>query len=189
MVCCVCAMTVCPCFVCLYSLLLVRTVSRRSSRFVYAVVSRPHHYLLWSRVTMRSGRTAAVQQTAQCGRHPCFGCTWRTHLPDRFDSCSVNDRSASSTCVMSACEVWLFCARFMASSKTCEVAKGELIWQSALVRRPRRHRMPHGRPCICVVSGRRSVIECGLSRRAVRLRHPDRSWLAAYRSSGRVPMA
>jgi hypothetical protein len=96
------------------------------SQFTFCLCSclKTSHYLLWSRVTMRSGRTAAVQQTAQCGRHPCFGCTWRTHLPDRFDSCSVNDRSASSTCVMSACEVWLFCARFMASSKTCEVAKG-----------------------------------------------------------------
>jgi hypothetical protein len=41
---------------------------------------------------MRSGRTAAVQQTAQCGRHPCFGCTSAdAFLPDRFDSCSVNE--------------------------------------------------------------------------------------------------
>jgi hypothetical protein len=40
------------------------------------------------------------------------------------------------------------------------------IWQSALVRRPRRHRMLHGRYlAYCVVSGRRSVIGCGLSRR------------------------
>jgi hypothetical protein len=44
----VCAMTVCPCFVCLYSsFLLVRTVSPSVHvLLVYAVVSRPQHYLL-----------------------------------------------------------------------------------------------------------------------------------------------
>jgi hypothetical protein len=32
------------------------------------------------------------QQTAQCSRHPCFGCTSAdAFLPDRFDSCSVNE--------------------------------------------------------------------------------------------------
>jgi hypothetical protein len=76
---------------------------------------------------------AAVQQTAQCSRHPCFGCTSADAFLDRFDSCSVDDSLQRQR--RAPVRVWLCacCARF-ASSVRLPRAFEYAIWQSALVR-------------------------------------------------------
>jgi hypothetical protein len=76
----------------LQPLLLVRTVSL--SQFMLCLCSCLDLIISFCGVAYPCavGDTAAVQQTAQCGRHPCFGCTSAdAFLPDRFDSCSVDD--------------------------------------------------------------------------------------------------
>jgi hypothetical protein len=105
-------MTVCPCFVCLYSsFLLVRTVS--PPQFTFACLSSlKTSSLLWSRVTMRSGGTAVSNRRRSAVVIHALVAPGGRISPDRFDSCSVDDLLQRQLYLRDELvRVWLLCAR------------------------------------------------------------------------------